>query len=365
MPTSFEIIDGLMNGRPVPRMGLRDNIWPQTLEKWLTQGYPTNEDGKPVDTVEHFAHDWVGVGGGIDRQPVRGVREVLEETEEWSVVRDGSGAALKRWKKKAGTPEHIDFLMINREVWERDYRPHVLEVDPDRLGDVDAAREAIRKRRAQGKYTLFGGAFVFEIMRQSMGDLCMYESFVADPEWVRDFCRVYTDFFIGHYKLWFEKCELPDAVRLCEDLGYKNGLFCSPASLQDLVFPFYKEIIDFLHSHGLKVILHACGGLTEAVPMVVEAGFDAIDPLEVAAGCNLVEFARRSDNRLVFSGGFDKRILESGDRGAIKKEIVALTQAVRDHGIRYVFSIDHSISTNADYADYQYLLDVLRANWHY
>jgi hypothetical protein len=33
---------------------------------------------------------------------------VLEETDEWEVKRNGSGAALKYWKHKMGTPKHID-----------------------------------------------------------------------------------------------------------------------------------------------------------------------------------------------------------------------------------------------------------------
>ena len=123
--------------------------------------------------------------------------------------------------------------------------------------------------------------------------------------------------------------------------------------------------MSFLHSRGLKVILHACGGVTEALDMIVEAGFDGLDPMERAAGCDPVEFARRTDNKLVLSGGFDKRILESGDRDAIKQEILALTNAVRENGIRYIFSSDHSLSTNVDYPDYQYLLEVLRENMDY
>ena len=346
-------------------MGLREPIWPQTLQKWVGQGYPVNAEGKPVDPVDHFGQDYAAVGGGFDWQPLRGQSEVLEETDDWSITRNGAGAALKRWKTRAGTPEHIDFLMTSREIWERDYRPHLLEVDPDRLGDVEGTRENLKRRRQQQRYTLFGGAFVFELMRQSMGDLCLYESFVTDPGWVHDFCRVYTDFFIKHFEVSFEKCGLPDGVRLCEDLGYKNGLFCSPEGLRELIFPYYKEIVSFLHSRGLKVLLHACGGVTEALDMIVEAGFDGLDPMERAAGCDPVEFARRTDNKLVLSGGFDKRILESGDRDAIKREIIALTNAVRENGIRYIFSSDHSLSTNVDYADYQYLLEVLRDNMSY
>jgi len=294
-----------------------------------------------------------------------GASEVLEETEEWRIVRNGAGAALKRWKVQAGTPEHIDFLMTSRKIWERDYRPHLLEVNPERLSNVEGVKENLKRRREQRKWTLYGSLFIFEAMRQSLGDYCMYESFALDPEWIRDFCRVYTDFFIKHYELRFEQSGLPDGVRICEDLGYNKGLFCSPKSLQDLIFPFYKELVDFFHSHGLSVILHSCGGVTEALEMIVEAGFDALDPMERAAECDPVEFAKRTDNKLVLNGGFDKRILESGDREAIRQGVIELTKAMRDNGVRYIFSSDHSISTNVDYPDYCYMLEVFRDNMYY
>jgi len=65
--------------------------------------------------------------------------DIVQETDEWRVVRNGAGAVLKWWKNKSGTPEHIDFTMTSRAVWERDYRPHLLEVDRKRI-DVDATR---------------------------------------------------------------------------------------------------------------------------------------------------------------------------------------------------------------------------------
>ena len=362
--TSFEVIDSLLRSRPSPRMGVRENVWPQTLEKWIGQGYPTDADGKPVDTAEHFDHDWANVGGGFDNMPIRGFSEVIEETDEWKIVRNGAGAAHKRWKVRAGTPEHVDFTMRSREAWEEKYRGHLLELDPERLR-IDATREALDLRRQQKRFALFGSAFVFETMRSSLGDLCMYESFAADPAWLHDYCRVYTDFYIRHFRATIEQAGRPDGMRVCEDLGYKNGLFCSPRSLQELIFPYYKELVAFFHSYDVPVILHSCGGVTEAVEMVVEAGFDGLDPMERAAGCDPVHFAERTGNQIALIGGFDKRILESGDRDAIRQGVVELTAAMRHNGVRYVFSTDHSISTNVDYEDYQYMLAVFRNNMAY
>lgn len=364
MESSYEVVENLMRGRPVSRMGLRENIWGQTLTKWITEGYPTDAEGNPVDTVMHFDHDWANVGGGFDHLPLRGCREVVEETDEWHVIRNGSGAELKYWKQKAGTPEHIRFNMTSRSIWEEQYRPHLLSLDPKRL-NIESTRRKLSLRRKQKKWSMFGSLFVFEHMRRSLGDVCMYESFALDPEWIRDYFTVVTDFFITHFRATIEQAGCPDGVRICEDLGYKGALFCSPRSLEELVFPCYKKLVDFFHSYNIPVVLHSCGYVEDALKLILDAGFDALDPMERAAGCDPVRFAEQTDGKLVLVGGFDKRILESGDRDAIRKGVLEILDYMRRNSIRYIFSTDHSISTNVAYRDYQYMIDIFRDNMYY
>jgi len=365
--SSSELVKGLLrtDGDASPeRVGLHDGIWGDTLRKWVDEGYPTNDEGKPVDPVDHFGFDMAGVGGWFDCLPLKGVSEVLEETDEWKVTRNGAGAALKYWKHKSGTPEHVDFRMTSREVWERDYRPHLVEPDPERV-NVEAARKALERRRAQGLWTSYGHLFIWENMRQSMGDICMFESLLLDPGWIRDYNRVYTDFFKAHYAMLFENAGLPDGIWVYEDLGYANGLFCSPKILEELVFPYYNELVEFFHSYSLPVVLHCCGGITDAVPLIVEAGFDALNPMQVNAGCDALAYAETYGERLAFVGGLDKIVLESGDRDLIRREVVKLVDGMKERGARYVFGSDHSVSTNVAYADFKYAIDVYRERMAY
>ena len=144
--------------------------------------------------------------------------------------------------------------MTSRKIWEEKYRPHLLKLDSQRL-NLEGTQKNLQLRRQQKKWTMFQSLFLYKNMRRSMGDLCMYESFLKDPEWIHDYCRVNTDFFIRHFRATIEQVGKPDGVRICEDLGYKNGLFCSPQSLSELVFPYYKELVDFFHSYDIPVIL--------------------------------------------------------------------------------------------------------------
>ncbi len=364
MPSSREVMDALIRNRPAPRMGFRENIWSATRRKWTREGYPTGPRGEPVDAVEHFDHDWAIIGDLFDLWPIRGCEEVVEETDEWHVIRNGSGAELKHWKHRPGTPEHIRFSMTSREIWEETYRPHLLFPDAERLS-AERVGSDLERRRRQGRWTIFSTLFVFEHMRQSLGDVCMYESFALDPAWIRDYTNVVTDFFIAHFRELIEKTGRPDAVRVCEDLGYKGALFCSPQSLEDLVFPCYRKLVEFFHAQDIPVLLHSCGYVEEVLDLIVEAGFDALDPMERAAGCDPVRIAEKTAGRLVLVGGFDKRLLESGDREAIRRGVVELLDEMRSRKVRYVFSTDHSVSTNVSYGDYRYMVDVFREHMYY
>jgi len=227
MQTSAEVIDALLRKKPAERVGLADSLWDQTLKAWVAEGYPTSPDGKPVSPAEYFHFDMMCVGGWFDALPLRGVEEVLSETDEWVIKRNGAGAALRNWKTQAGVPEHIDFRMTSREVWEQDYRPHLLALDRRRL-DVEGTAKELARRRQQGYWTFYGHLFLWENMRRSLGDMCLYQSVLLDPAWIHDYNRVNTDFYKMHFKVLIEEAGRPDGIWLYEDLGYKHRLFCSP-----------------------------------------------------------------------------------------------------------------------------------------
>ncbi len=390
MATGREVVNSLLRGQKAERVGVVDYPWGDTLAAWVEQGYPTRmaykevgeqrwcrEDGRwvdvevageyeePVPTWEHFGYDMVGIGPWFDVMPLRDYDELVAETDEWDIRRNGAGAALKYWKHKSGTPEHIDFLMTSREVWERDYRPHLLQLDPARV-KVKETRKAFDEARAGQVFTNLGHMFVWELMRQSMGDVTMYESLVLDPGWIHDYNRVYTDFYKMHFAYMFEQIGVPDGVWLYEDLGYKNGLFASPKVLDELIFPYYKEMVDFFHGYNLPVVLHTCGSTAQAMPLIIAAGFDAVNPMERKAKDNdPFVFAEKYGDRIAFIGGLDARVFESNDRDIIRREVAAYIEGMKARGARLVFHSDHSLSTNVRYESYLYAVQIYREHMFY
>ncbi len=387
--TSRERIDALLHGRPADRVALEDSPWDDTLGLWMTEGYPTvpvsrsrgdkrwQEDGRlvtvevsgtypePVEPWKVFGYDMAQAGGWFDWMPRRGVNELVEETDEWEVRRNGAGGALKYWKHKSGTPEHVDFLMSSREIWDREYRPHLLATDPARI-DFESARRALAEQRAAGVWVHYGHLGVWEVLRSSLGDIVLYESLLLDPEWIRDFVAVYTAFFISHFDLLIQEAGEPDGIWIYDDLGYRNGLFAAPRVLDELVFPFHRALVEHFHARGLPVILHSCGSQREALPLIVEAGFDGLNPMErKAEGNDPLAFAERYGDKLVFIGGFDARVFETNDTGLVRREVAAYIEGMKARGARLVFGSDHSLSPRIRLTTYRAALDAYRETMSY
>ncbi len=364
MQTGRDAINALFNHTPAEHIPLHDSPWGDTLRKWVTQGMPAQENGAAVSAVEHFEFDMAGCGGWFDWQPKRGVTEIVEENEEWKVVRNGSGAQLKWWKDKSGTPEHVAFHMTDRAVWDREYKPFLTEFDPSRV-NIDNARNGLKRVRDAGRWAFYGHQFIWENMRASLGDVTLYTSLLTDPGWIHDYCRTYTDLYKTAFKLLLDEAGVPDGVWIYEDLGYKNALFCSPDTLRELIFPYYAELVEFLHGYDLPVVLHSCGYQEPMIPLAIEAGFDGLNPMEVKAGNDILKYAELYGDRLAFVGGLDARILESGDRPRIQDGVIELLEGMKARGARYVYGSDHSLSTNIDYDDFLYSLEVYRAHRTY
>ncbi len=368
---SRELISSMLRKEKVPRMGIKDSFWHETLMRWRDEGHITETNPDPslfyedrYDVNMVFPFDMAGVGGYFNEMPLKDFYEVLEDNDECIISKNGGGATMRNWKLKSGTPEHIDFEMITREIWENKYRPHLLEVDRSRM-TIEHDKKELERYRAAGKFTYFGHKLFWELQREMLGDVCMLESMLLDPDWIHDFNRVYTDFYIGHFKLLFEEAGVPDGVWFYEDLGYKGGLFCSPKTLRKLYLPYYQEIVDFIHSYNIPVIFHSCGNIEKALPIIAEAGFDALNPIEIKAGCDLLAFAKEYKDNFVFIGGLDVRLLESGDREMIKAEIIRICTGMKELGARYIFSSDHSISPEVKYEDFLFALEVFQQHWLY
>lgn len=365
MEATRDRADDIVRGRSSGWIGYFDHgPWSSTLERWVKEGYPTRRDGRgsevPVEHFDHFEYDMWLVGGWFDIMPISNHREVVAEDDVSVTIRNGAGAVIRNWKHAVSTPEYVGFSMTDRRCWEEVYKPRLL-VDEEKRLDIDTAKRQLKRAREAGRWAFYGHQFIWENMRASLGNVCMLESLLLDPGWIHDFCQTYTDLYRRLFAKLVEQAGRPDGIWIYEDLGYCKDLACSPLILETMIFPYYRQIIEFFTSMDLPVILHSDGRIDKAIPLIIDAGFAGINPIEVKAGCDLFSYVKRFGRRLAFVGGFDCRILETGDRVAIKAEVRRLAASMRERGARFMLGVDHSVPDTVSYDTFRCFRDEVRA----
>ncbi len=143
--TGKERITRILNHEPVDRIALFEHFWGGDTEKlWTKQGGHLKEGGESIP--DHFEFDMDIHWTFNFKADLDFVDEVIEETEETILTKDGNGAYLRNHKLHNTTPEHVDFTVKDREGWEKHIKPHLLEVD-DRRIDFEGYR--IKKKSAK------------------------------------------------------------------------------------------------------------------------------------------------------------------------------------------------------------------------
>jgi len=267
---------------------------------------------------------------------------------------DGNGATLRRHKKHDTTPEHIDFVVKDRQGWEETVKPH-LTPDPRRI-NFAAYREAKRAARQAERFFCWAGVNAFECMHPVCGHEHMLIGMAEDPEWVAEMADTYARLNIEMQKMLFEREGPPDGIWYYEDMGYKGSPFMSPAMYRELIKPAHAATIAFAHSRELPVVMHSCGFIEPLLPDMIDAGIDCLQVIEVKAGMDLLKLHRLYGDRIALMGGIDVRALYTNDRAVIDRELEAKIPTVKQ-GFGYVLHSDHSIPATVDFESYRYFID--------
>jgi len=347
--TGRERIANILQRKPVDRIGLYEHFWSDTHKVWTEQGHIAEDES----FVDHFGFDmemaWpFNMIADLDFE-----EEIIEETEETLLTRNGNGAVFRRHKLHDATPEHVDFMVRDRSGWLEHIRP---KLKPERRRvNFEAYREARERARQAGRFFAWSGVNVFEIMKDVCGHEHMLVGMALDPDWVRDMADTYARLTVQLQEILFAQEGYPDGIWYYEDMGFKQRPFMSPQMYREIVLPAHKHTMEFARSHRLPVIVHSCGFVEPLVPGLIEAGIDCLQVIEVKAGMDLLKLYREFGDQLSFMGGIDVRVLYTNDRALVDAELEAKIPTVMG-SFGYVLHSDHSIPNTVHYDTYRYFI---------
>lgn len=345
--TSRERVTLTLQHKEADRIPVQDSLWGTTVARWRGEGMP---DDKPPQV--QFGWEMAGFGGD---ETLRLPAERIEETDQYVVAKGADGAVVKNWKGRVSTPEMIDFTIRTRADWEA-VRSR-MTWDDTRV-DWAGQRKAYEDAQRLGLFTFASFYTGFTRTCDMCGTDTVLMGMADDPGWVQDMLMTRAQLCLRIAEEMMARGFDFDAAWIWDDLGFKQRSFFSADMYRELVMPAHRLICDAFKARGKFTILHSCGYVGELAPLIIETGFDCLQPIEVKAGNDVLDFKRRYGDRLTFMGGIDVRAMADPDPDIVEREIADKIPILKQGG-GYIYHSDHSIPDNVSLQQYRRVLDLV------
>ncbi len=327
--------------------------WEETIERWYGEGLP-----RDVSQHQFFNATpmWAGIWTNLNLYPAF-PEEVLEETDDYRIFRQGDGCVCQDWKHKSCIPHYIDFTLKDASGWD-EYKKR-LQPHPDRIpGNID---EHIANIEASGMPIEFETASMMGWIRNWMGVENMSYLMYDDRDVYADMVMTLADL-----TCWAIDQVLPrmktkvDYAHGWEDICGKSGPLVSPDIFVECVAPGYRKIRNKLAEYGVDLLgVDSDGDVEQLLGHWLDAGVNVQFPIEVGTWKgDAAKYRKQYGKELRVIGNFDKLTLEQS-RGAVQAEIDRLLPLMKEGG--FIMVPDHLITPGVALSDYQWYLEQVRA----
>ncbi len=378
--TPKERVRAALEQRPPDRPPVFEYFWPQWEDRWHVEkgfatwkdieerGYAAHDFDKP--SLDDWRFDWerdiydyydidlrlisANYAARIDGE------EIVEENPEYSLVRDSWGVICKRLKSSTSTNAPDSFfegpIQTLADIKKYQFDP------PDDWRRFEPWAHEVKKHpnvpffiNLWGPFAAYFGLFGLE---RTLFDV------LDRPEFVREVIERLVDFLIevgiSQAKVAKDMGNPVLGVWIFEDVAYNSGLLLSPDCYNDIFRPSLHRLCQTMHSIGVEFsIFHSDGDFSPLIPILIEIGIDAIQPLEVRAGMDVIELRARYGQDLCFIGNIDNTgTLPKGSQMDIHNEVMRKLPVGQDGG--YIIGSSHSIGPDISIGNYEYFRELVR-----
>ncbi len=340
------------------RVPVFDLFWQEFLDAW-------KKEKGDQDIYEHYDMDLKLVIPNMD--PRVKSFELLERGDHYVIFRSGYGCILK---KAAYSPmpgyldypvkdpdEYVSFVLENPED-ERRY----LEKSANILssaGDLEAPSFADQLELARGRFPTMGLVLEgSELLTRIRGMEGMFVDVMLEPDKVRRFLDRLLEFEVRIARVQIRMGV--DFMFVGGDIAYDHGMFYSPDTWRAIFKPFLASLCRELRSMkpDVKIVYHNCGNASAVFDDLIECGVDALQPLEVKAGLDVVRLKERYGTKVAFVGNMDAQHVLPGHAEGIKRALLRNLNAARGGG--YIPMSDHSVPFSVPVGNFDYYISLLR-----
>jgi hypothetical protein len=371
--TTLERWLGTIRFEPVDRVPYNcELIWRKTIDRWISEGLPAEavpesdpKFGRSLVRLDKY-FDCDGCDRpeptpalSINYEMIPGFEhEIFAEDELTITERGGDGMVYRRFKESPETSmaEFIDHPVHTRDDW-RDIKRRYDPATPGRIKNELTEDFAVSLNSAD--YAVGTGANgLYWHARNLLGAEGLLFALYDDPYLVHDIMEHHVDFIIELLRPVVDKVHIR-SFGLPEDMAYRNASLISPAMYREFMLPPYRRLFAFLRDSEVEhICIDSDGLLDELLPLFLEAGANAISPVEIQCGNDPVAIRKKFGRSLVIHGGINKYELAK-ERANVRLEMERKVPWLLEQG-GYFPGLDHTVPYDVPFENFCYYMELKR-----
>lgn len=335
-----------------------------TLAAWHKQGLPEGVNWYQAllnalgikEAREELQKPKVDLGASFKMIPTF-EEKVLEHKNGHYIIQDWMGAIAEisdeydytyiRSPKDFVTRRWIKFPVENHKDWQ-EMKKRFSPKTPGRYPeDFEAQCQALENQDDPILLNINGP---FWQLREwcGMENLCML--MLDDPAWVEEMVDFWAN-FVSEVMASIQKKVKIDCVVISEDMAYKTRSMISPKMVRQVLLPVYQRWVPEIKKGGCPIVsLDSDGYIGELIPIWLETGINCCEPMEVAAGNDIVEYRRIYGKKMAYRGGIDKRAIAKGGQ-VMKEEVMRVVPPLLKEG-GFIPKCDHGVPPDISWPNY-------------
>jgi len=330
--------------------GMSGGCMEKTHDRLVQTGMPAHVGGaNNLSTGARDVASWQrywGTTGPVtcwDIDLKRGVRgfEWKQRTEgDFEIIECETGAVTRQVIDNAITysmPEHLVYDVRDRQSWEF-WKERMTPTD---IMAPDEMETRCRQYDNRDRPLAISLGSTYGFLRWLMGPENLSLTFYDDPQLIHDMMDWNLE-QTRRYSLPLLERLRPEIVTMGEDLCYNHGMLLSPEHFHEFCGEQYRQFRQAADACGADLTtIDSDGNIMEFADLLAGYGINGVYPCEVKAGNDLFALRERHPE-MVFFGWLEKEVVNEGNEGAIKQEIMSKVPALLGSG-RYFPNGDHGI----------------------
>ena len=226
---------------------------------------------------------------------------------------------------------------------------------PRRFESLQRLLDEFGGERAVGMHLhdSFNYCYYLRGMEEMMMDI------ILNPELVRGLVRLSVEHNIAMARRAIELGA--DFIVLGDDYGSSTGPLVSPQHFAEFFIPGLGEVVAAIHDAGGIAIKHCCGDINALLDMMVlEAGIDALHPLDKTVNMDMVEVKQKFPGRLCVMGGVDCGAALCDDPPERLEDIVRELRATVGERGGFVIASSNSLHKGVRLENYRAMVDAVK-----